>query len=97
MPTAVVHQQIMSLSHTVVDEDQVWVTRLQRWGLRDIAPALLEVARPLGPIGAALLTFTSPVLTTFVDHAALDQFAALLADPARLESLRHSLMDKAEH
>lgn len=86
----------MTITHTLADEDQVWITRFQRWGLGDIAPVLLEAARPLGTIGSALLAFTSPVLTTFVDRAALDQFAELLSDPVRLENLRRSLTDKAE-
>lgn len=87
----------MAIDHTVVDEDQVWVARLQRWGLSPIAPALLDVARPLGAVGGSLIAFASPVLTTFFDRAVLDQFAGLLADPERLENLRRSLIDKAEH
>lgn len=86
----------MSIPHTVAVEDQVWVARFQRWGLSSIAPALLEVARPLGAVGGALVTFASPLLTSFVDRSALDQFVALLEDPARLEHLRQALTTEAE-
>jgi hypothetical protein len=81
---------------SMADDDRVWVTRFRRWGLSSYAPILLDVLRPLGFVAGQLLTFTAPVLTTFVDATQLDQFVALLDDPERLERLRLMLADEAE-
>ena len=77
-------------------DDQVgiphlWVARLQRWGLDEIAPVFIEALRPFGPIGSQLLTVASPLLTTFVDDRRLDHWIDVLDDPDRLEQLARSL------
>ena len=77
-------------------DDQVgiphlWVARLQRWGLDEIAPVFIEALRPFGPIGSQLLTVASPLLTTFVDDRRLDHCIDVLDDPDRLEQFARSL------
>ncbi len=87
---------MMSMTpQAVADDDQVWVARFQRWGLSGIAPILLDGLRPLSFVSSQLLTFATPLLTTFVDSAQIDQFVALLEDPDRLERLCRALADEA--
>jgi len=83
-------------SQHAVDDDQIWVERIQHWGLGGIAPLLLDVLRPLGFVGSQALILAAPILTTFVDAAQLDQLTALLEDPQRLERLRQSLAHEAD-
>jgi hypothetical protein len=87
---------MLMTSQSVADDDQVWIARFQRWGLRGMAPILLDVLRPLGFVGGQVITLLSPLLTTFVDAAQLDQLVTLLEDPARLERLRQTLIHEAE-
>lgn len=82
--------------HSQADDDRIWIERLQRWGLRGIAPALIDALRPLGFVGSQLIILGRPILTTFVDAAQLDQLSALIEDPDRLERLRHTLAHEAD-
>jgi hypothetical protein len=77
--------------HSMMDDDQIWVERFQRWKLHDCAPMLLDVLRPLGFVSSQLLIMAGPVLTTFVSAAQLDQFTALIEDPNRLARVRRAL------
>ena len=56
-------------SQPVMDDDQIWLDRLQRWQLRSVAPLLLDVLRPLGLVGSQLIIMAKPVLTSFVSSA----------------------------
>lgn len=85
----------MTSQHTV-DDDQIWVERIQQWGLGGVAPLLLDVLRPLGLVGSQALILAAPILTTFIDAAQLDRLTALLEDPQRLERLRQSLAREAD-
>ena len=78
-----------------MDDDQIWVERFQRWGLRGFAPVLLDVLRPLGFVSSQLIIMAGPVLTTFVSAAQLDQFTALIEDPDRLARVRRALAAEA--
>jgi len=69
----------------------LWATRLQRWGLDEIAPVFIEALRPFGPIGSQLLTVASPLLMTFVEDKRLDHWIDVLDDPDRLEQFTRSL------
>jgi hypothetical protein len=75
----------------VMDDDQIWIDRFQRWGLSAVAPALLDALRPLGLVGSQLIIMAQPVLTSFVSAAQIDQFTALIEDPERLARLRQAL------
>ncbi len=77
-------------------DDRMWVTRLQHWGLSDIAPVFVEVLRPLGAIGGQLLTLTSPLVTMFVAEERLQQIVETLDDPDRLDEILHRLDHEAE-
>jgi hypothetical protein len=79
-----------------MDDDQIWVERFQRWGLRGLAPVLLDVLRPLGFVSSQLIILAGPLLTTFVPAAQLDQFTTLIEDPDRLARLRRALAAEAE-
>jgi hypothetical protein len=81
---------------SVRDDDQIWVERFQRWGLRNFAPVLLDVLHPLGFVSSQLLIMAGPVLTTFVPAAQLAQFTALLEDPERLTRVRRALVAETE-
>ena len=85
----------MTSQHTV-DDDQIWVERIQQWGLGGVAPLLLDVLRPLGLVGSQALILAAPILTTFIDAAQLDRLTALLEDPQRLERLWQSLAREAD-
>ena len=75
----------------VVNDDQIWIDRFQRWGLSAVAPMLLDVLRPLGLVGSQLIIMAKPVLTSFVSAAQIDQFTDLIEDPDRLVRLRQAL------
>jgi hypothetical protein len=77
-------------------DDRAWATRLQRWGLDDVAPIFVEVLRPLGAIGGQLLTLASPLVTTFMSEDRLDQLVETLDDPDRLDQVLRSLDHEAE-
>ena len=77
-------------------DDQTWVTRLQRWGLGDIAPVFIEALRPFGAIGGQLLILTSPLLTMFVDESRLNRAVETLEDPDRLDQFLRNLDREAE-
>jgi len=66
-------------------DDRTWAARLQRWGLDDLAPVLIDVLRPFGAIGGQLLTLASPLLTAFIAEGRLDQIIETLDDPDRLD------------
>ena len=73
------------------NDDQIWVERLQRWGLSNVAPVLLDALRPLGLVSSQIIIMAKPVLTTFVSAAQIDQFTALIEDPDRLARLRQAI------
>lgn len=75
----------------VIDDDQIWIDRFQRWGLSSVAPVLLDVLRPLGLAGSQLIIMAKPILTSFVSTAQIDQFTALIEDPDRLARLRQAI------
>ncbi len=77
-------------------DDRTWATRLQRWGLDELAPIFIEVLRPFGAIGSQLLTLTSPLVTTFMDEKRLDQIIETLDDPDRLDQILRDLDHEAE-
>ena len=83
-------------SQPILDDDQIWLDRLQRWQLRSIAPLLLDVLRPLGLVGSQLIIMAKPVLTSFVSSAQLDQLTALIEDPDRLARLRQAIDAEVE-
>ena len=75
----------------MTNDDQIWIERLQRWGLSGAAPVLLDVIGPLGLVGSQLIIMAKPVLTSFVSAAGIDQFTALIEDPDRLARLRRAI------
>ncbi len=62
------------------DEELVggWASRLQRWGVGDLAPVAWEVLRPFGFLGAQALHLLAPVLTAFASPADIERLAARL-------------------
>ena len=78
------------------NDDQIWVERLQRWGLRNVAPMLLDALRPLGLVSSQIIIMAKPVLTSFVSAAQIDQFTALIEDPDRLARLRRAIEAEGE-
>jgi len=75
------------------DEERVvlWASRLQRWGVGDLAPLAVDVLRPFGFLGAQMLHLLAPVLTTFSSPAEISGLADLLESPEALERLSDTL------
>jgi len=65
-----------------VDEDEElaggWASRLQQWGVGDLAPVAWEVFRPFGFLGAQALHLLAPILTAFASPADIERLAARL-------------------
>lgn len=74
-----------------LNHDSAWASRLRHWGLSDIALVLLEALQPLGLVASQLITFSTPVLSTFVAPHKLAQLADWLEDPDRVEEFGASL------
>ncbi len=83
-------------AQSLENDDQIWVDRLQRWGLSTVAPVLLDALRPLGLVSSQIIIMAKPVLTTFVSAAQIDQFTALIEDPDRLARLRRAIEAEGE-
>jgi hypothetical protein len=77
-----------------------WSARLRSAGLDGLVETLLDVAEPLGPLGAQLLWVAQPALGLVMPAAAgdLDSLADLLDDPGGVAWLRSALagVDEAE-
>jgi hypothetical protein len=77
-----------------------WSVRLRSAGLDGLAETLLDVAEPLGPVGAQLLWVVQPALGLVMPSAVddLGSLADLLDDPAGVAWLRSALagVDEAE-
>jgi hypothetical protein len=79
--------------------DDPWSERFARWGERlraarldSIVGALLDVAEPLGPIGAQLLWVAQPTLGLFVPSTEIDSLARWLDEPNGVARLRAHLL-----
>ena len=84
------------LAQSLENDDQIWVDRVQRWGLSTVAPVLLDALRPLGLVSSQIIIMAKPVLTTFVSAVQIDQFTALIEDPDRLARLRRAIEAEGE-
>lgn len=76
--------------------DSAWIARLRRWGLNDVASALIGELRPLGLVGSQLIMLATPVLSTFVDGQRLTQLTDWLEDADRVEEFCRAL-ESEEH
>jgi hypothetical protein len=71
-----------------------WAERLEALGLEGVASALLQVARPLGPIGAGALWMAQPALGLFFGTGGREGvawWAHLLEDPDAMDALETRL------
>ena len=73
-----------------------WLERVTNWqeqvadiGLDGLLTALVQTARPLGPLAAQLLWVAQPTLNVFSTHVSDDagSLASLLEDPLALDEL----------
>jgi hypothetical protein len=81
----------MMSDQPVINDDQIWIDRFQRWGLSSAAPVLLDMLSPLGLVSSQLLIMAKPVLTAFISAAQIDQFTDLIENPDRLARLRQAI------
>ncbi|MBN1563927.1 MAG: hypothetical protein JXA10_08810 [Anaerolineae bacterium] len=77
-----------------------WPERFTRWGERlraarldHLVGALLDIAEPLGPLGAQLLWVAQPTLGLFVAHTEIDSLARWLDEPDGVARLRAHLLE----
>jgi hypothetical protein len=70
---------------------------LQDAGLASLAATLLEVAAPLGAIGAQVLWIAQPTLSLFWESETIHQWALALEDPNTLADWRASLLEDDTH
>lgn len=73
-----------------------WAERIHRSGLGVVALPLLEIGRGLGFLASQALLLSRPVLAVLVDEAQIDQYVAILEDPAALDELIERVERKAE-
>jgi hypothetical protein len=75
------------------DEDLVpkWASRLQNWGIGELAPFFVDILRPFGFLGAQALHLLSPILTTFTSPEEVERLADLLESPESLDHLSDTL------
>jgi len=57
-----------------------WARILHRWGMQDIAAALLDASGPLNVLMAQLIYLSQPMLGLFLSRDHLDAFASMLED-----------------
>jgi hypothetical protein len=65
--------------------------RIRRWGVTDLASALLEGIRPVAFIGGQALWVAQPALGIFMDAEQVAEYARLLERPEALDLLRTRL------
>ena len=66
-------------------------TRLRASGLQDLVGDLMEVAQPLGPLGAQVLWIAQPALGLVISGSSIHDLAQVLDDPAGMVWLRAML------
>jgi hypothetical protein len=69
-----------------------WSVRLKAAGLGDVVGTMLDVAQPLGPLGAQLLWVAQPALGLLMPRDEIDGLARVLDDPAGVIWLRDELL-----
>jgi hypothetical protein len=67
-------------------------SRLQAASLGGVAEVLLDVAGPLGPLGAQALWIAQPVLGLMLPSDEIDDLARVLESPAGIDWLRDALI-----
>jgi hypothetical protein len=73
---------------------QEWAQRLRRWGLNRFAAAFLEASGPLNLVGAQLIYFGQPVLSSVVGDRHLTTLAGILEDPGQTQALIECLREE---
>lgn len=84
-------------------EAERWAGRLARWSKRlhaahlgELVEVLLEVAEPLGPLGAQMLWIAEPTLGLLVPRDDVASLARLLEAPGGVGWLREQLVEPDE-
>jgi hypothetical protein len=73
-----------------------WSARLRKAGLGELVGTFLDVAQPLGPLGAQILWIAQPALGFVMPRDEVDGLARLLDHPAGMAWLREELVG-AQH
>ena len=63
-----------------------WADRLYNWRLNEAAASLLEVAGPLNFLGAQIVYFGQPLITTFTTPEKAQALAELLENPTETQA-----------
>lgn len=69
------------------DPVPAWVARIERLGLGEWVPLMVEVLRPFSFIGAQAMHVLSPVLRNSASSMQIEQLTALLESPEALDRL----------
>ncbi|MBI3158637.1 MAG: hypothetical protein HYZ26_03430 [Chloroflexi bacterium] len=73
-----------------------WRSKLQAWGLEDVAASLLEATGPLHLAAAQLVYLGQPLLAGLVPEDRLNALARLLEDPQETRALAQTLREGPE-
>lgn len=65
---------------------QEWAAFLEHWGLKSLAVAMMEHARPLFPLAAQMMFLGTPLFKGVRFGAHYDALIALMGDEARIVS-----------
>lgn len=71
-----------------------WSQRLHRLGLAGVVETVLDVAEPLGPLGAQLLWVAQPTLSLFMPRGEITALAQCLDEPGGVAQLREQLANQ---
>jgi hypothetical protein len=87
-------------THQTGDSVERLAAQLEAWGLQGVFGVLLDVARPLAPIGAGLLWIAQPaaqMLLGLTGRQGIARWAQILEDPEAFAQYRARLVDEAPH
>jgi hypothetical protein len=73
-----------------------WRSRLRATPLADLLALVLDVAEPLGPLGAQMLWVAQPALGLMVPREAVADLAQVLEQPGGVAWLREQLAEQGE-
>lgn len=73
-----------------------WRLRLQATPLAGLLALMLDVAEPLGPLGAQMLWVAQPALGLMVSREAVADLAQVLERPGGVAWLREQLVERGE-
>ncbi|MCW5874893.1 MAG: hypothetical protein KIS88_09650 [Anaerolineales bacterium] len=75
------------------DPQDPLITRIQHWGLGNLAAALLEHGGAFAHLVAQSLYVAEPLLAAWLSESSLRAFAGMMEDPSQRQALADALRD----